>query len=104
VRTGEHRQVQRDALGARQIGRKKRRDRVDDPGGGDQAERAAVASSGTSSAIDCITGRPRLAPSAARTASSRRRASARSSSRLARLAQPMSSSASTAPRSTQSGL
>ncbi len=56
------------------------------------------------SAMNCRSSRPRLAPSADRTASSLCRDSARASSRLARFAHAISSTNSTAPWSTQTAV
>ena len=57
--------------------------------------------SSTPSVMNCRSSRPRLAPSAVRTANSRCRASARASSRLARFAHAISSTRPTAACSTQ---
>ena len=61
--------------------------------------RPPISDSSTLSVRSCCSSRPRLAPSARRTASSRRRPAARDSSRLAMLAHAISSTVPTTPPS-----
>ena len=101
----EHGSIQMNLVGPRELTGDFRDERGVEDLATSQSERSLrAAASSTLSVSSCRATRPRVAPSAVRIASSRRRALARASSRLATLAHAMRSTNPTAPSSTRSGV